>query len=387
MKLNKIQAVKKLAGQRALLRLDLNIPLGANGRVDSVEAWRINRVLVTINYLIQKKTKIIIVAHLGRPEGRVVKSLSLAPVADYLGTLLKKKIVLWSHDFEADYKKSLALAPGQVAMLENIRWHPGEQKNSDVLARRLARLADIYVNDAFANLHRGDTSMLAISKFLPSYAGLLLQEELDHLSPILKTRSSLAIILGGAKIASKIKLIKKFAQRPQRASVLLGGALANTMLRARGYMVGKSLVDKVAIARKLKSRNIFLPVDAIVSKNLSAKTSRLVKIDDIKNDDYIADLGPLTIRRYLSVLRSKKIIVWNGPLGYFENKRFMKASQSLAGVLSKLKATTIIGGGETVTMINQLKLQDKFSFVSTGGGAMLSFLQGDKLPALEVLIK
>src|SRR3990167_6105381 len=181
MKLNKIQAVKKLAGQRALLRLDLNIPLGANGRVDSVEAWRINRVLVTINYLIQKKTKIIIVAHLGRPEGRVVKSLSLAPVADYLGTLLKKKIVLWSHDFEADYKKSLALAPGQVAMLENIRWHPGEQKNSDVLARRLARLADIYVNDAFANLHRGDTSMLAISKFLPSYAGLLLQEELDHL--------------------------------------------------------------------------------------------------------------------------------------------------------------------------------------------------------------
>lgn len=385
MRLNKIQSLKKLSGWRALLRLDLNVPLGPNGRVDPAEAWRLLRVLPTINFLRHRRARIIIVAHLGRPGAKMVKNLSLRPVADYLARLLKTKIELWTHDWKDNYKKSLALRPGQVALLENIRFQPGEQKHSNLLARRLARLADVYVNDAFANIHRSDVSMLAVSQYLPSYAGLLLQEEIRHLAPMLKSGSGLAIILGGAKIATKIKLIKKFVQRPRPAAVLLGGGLANTLLKARAYAVGKSLVEEVSWARTLNSQNIFLPQDVVVTKNLNSRHSRTTDIKTVYRDEYIADLGPQTIEYYLSVLRRKKIIVWNGPLGYFENKKFMAASQKLARALSRSRSKVIIGGGETVTMIRQMKLEKRFNFLSTGGGAMLAFLQGDKLPSLETL--
>lgn len=386
MLLRKLQQVKNLAGQRVLLRLDLNVPLDKKGRVLAAGAWRLERSLPTIRYLLRKRAKVIIVAHLGRPQGRVVPAWSLRPVAKYLAKLLGKQIAVWPHDFSRIYKQSIALPAGAVVMLENIRFQPGEQKGDSVLAKQLAQLADLYVGDAFANIHRPDVSMLAVTKYLPPYAGLLLQDEIKYLSRVLRTKSKLAVILGGAKISSKIKLIKKFVQRGQ---VFLGGALANTVLKARGYPVGKSLVEDsgLTLAKKLKGPRLHLPSDVVVADSFKASQSRIVKVSQVPARSLILDLGPQTIRQYLKVLRQQKSIVWNGPLGYFENKEFRAASRALLLGLAKLKAQVIIGGGETVTMVNQLKLEDRFSFVSTGGGAMLSYLQGDKLLALEALKK
>lgn len=386
MLLRNIQQIKYLAGQRVLLRLDLNVPLDKKGRVLAAGAWRLQRSLPTIQYLLRHQAKVIIVAHLGRPQGRIVPAWSLWPVAKALGRLLKKNIALWPHDFKQIYKQSLVLPAGAVVMLENIRFQPGEQKGDSVLAQRLAKLADLYVGDAFANIHRPDSSMLAVTKHLPSYAGLLLQDEIKYLSRVLQAKSKLAVILGGAKISSKIKLIKKFVQH---GSVFLGGALANTVLKARGYKVGKSLVDDsgLAVAKKLNGSRLHLPTDVVVANNLDASKSRTVKVSRVPARSLILDLGPQTISQYLKVLHQQKIIVWNGPLGYFENKKFRAASRVMLLALAKLKVEVIIGGGETVAMVNQLKLQKKFSFVSTGGGAMLAYLEGTSLPSLDVLYK
>lgn len=386
MLLNKIQDIKKIAEHRILLRLDLNVPLRGS-RVEASEAWRIERALPTINYLIKQKTRIIIVAHLGRPEGKIVPSMSLAPVAKYLAQKLGQKVELWDHDWAQNEMASHHLINGQVVMLENIRFQPREQLNCRRLARNLARLADIYVSDAFGNVHRKDSSMLAITDYLPSYAGLLLQDEISYLESASQATSGLALIMGGAKMETKIKLIKKFVQK---GPVLLGGALANTMLLARRYPVGQSLVDRGAglkLAERLPHKNIYLPSDVVVAANPKASKYQTVAIDQVSKKGYIMDLGEQTIKNYLHILRGKKIIIWNGPLGYFENKVFQKASRQLALAISKMKSKSIVGGGETVAMLREMKLEKKFSFISTGGGAMLSFLQGEKLPALSALIK
>lgn len=381
-----LRSINKLAlkNQRVLLRLDLNVPI-KNGRVPKDGQERILRALPTIKFLLAKKASIIIVAHLGRPDGQVVEKYSLKPVALALQKILGKKIIFWSGDFADHIEASRQLKPGQIVLLENIRFYPAEQKGDKVFAKKLSQLADIYVNDAFGNIHRSDASMQAITYYLPSYAGFLLQDEIKNLSSILASRQGLAVILGGAKISSKIGLLKKFNKIADH--ILIGGAMANTFLASQGHEVGNSVVDKdyLLTAKKLVSKKMLLPLDLVVAKSLEAKISQNVTVDKVPKQAHILDLGPQTIHNYLQTLQKAKLIVWNGPLGYFENKLFIKGSKDLMTAVLKTKAKTIIGGGETVELLKKLHLEKKATFVSTGGGAMLEFLEGKKLPALERL--
>lgn len=366
-----------------MLRLDLNVAVGR--KLDKESTWRLVKALPTINYLLQKQAVVIIAAHLGRPDGRVVKNLTLRPIANYLARLCGRRIELWTKPIAACAKLSQALLPGQVVMLENIRFHKGEDNNSKKFAKDLSKLADLYVNDAFGNIHRPAASMLGVTEFLPSYAGLLVAEEVEKLSKIFTAKQGLAVILGGAKISSKIKLIKKFTKVADK--VLLGGGLANTLLAAQGYELGKSLVDKELLtsSKKLLSKKVILPVDLAVALSTKATKSLMVPIDKVPKEQIALDLGPKTISYFAESLKKAKLIVWNGPLGYFENPLFRTSSLALARALIKLPAKVIIGGGETVTMLSQAGLINKFYFASTGGGAMLAFLENNKLPVLAKL--
>lgn len=381
-----LRSINKVAlkNKRVLLRLDLNVPI-KNAKVPKDGQERILRALPTIKFLLAKKASIIIVAHLGRPDGKVVEKYSLKPVANALQKILGQKIIFWSGDFADHIADSHQLKSGQIVLLENIRFYPAEQKGDKVFAKKLSQLADIYVNDAFGNIHRSDASMQAITYYLPSYAGFLLQDEIKNLSSILASRQGLAVILGGAKISSKIGLLKKFNKIADH--ILIGGAMANTFLASQGHEVGNSVVDKdyLLTAKKLVSKKMLLPLDLVVAKSLEAKISQNVTVDKVPKQAYILDLGPQTIHNYLQILQKAKLIVWNGPLGYFENKLFIKGSKDLLTAVLKTKAKTIIGGGETVELLKKLHLEKKATFVSTGGGAMLEFLEGKKLPALERL--
>ncbi len=381
--LRQLEEIRNLEGKRILLRLDLNVPLDG-AKVSAQGSWRLVRSLPTIRYLLKRKASIIIVAHLGRPEGKRDSQYSLLPVCQALSKLVEKPIEFWANDFRNYYEDSAHLAEGQLVMLENIRFEPGEKKNSRKLAGELSELADVYVNDAFGNLHRQDASMEAITHYLPAYSGFLLREEISNLSQVLEAGSGLSVIFGGAKIADKIKLIKKFSGS---GTVLVGGALANTLLAAAGYRMGKSLVDKSSLntAKKLLKDSVKLPLDVKVAGSFKAKKYRSVDVSRLKHKDIALDIGSQTIKEYQKYLRGAKLIVWNGPLGYFENKKFVDGSRQIAKYLSKLKARVIVGGGETVELIEELGLTDKFYFVSTGGGAMLTFLEGGSMPALERL--
>lgn len=386
MKLNSIRNIKNLKGQRVLLRLDLNVPL-EKAKVSKNGTWRLHRVVPTIKYLTNKGAKVIIVAHLGRPKGQRIASLSLLPVAEALEKILKKDIEFWADDFR-DYKDdSLALANGHVAMIENIRFEPREKLNCKRLAKALSGLGDVYVNDAFANVHRQDSSMDAITNYLPSYAGLLLLDEVANLSKVLEAKKGLVVMLGGAKIATKVKLIDRLSKNSE--AFLLGGALANTMLKAKGYDMGKSVVadDELSLAKKLLKPNIFLPSDLIVASGPKTTKAQKVSVENVAKSKMALDVGPETVKKYKEILAKAKIIVWNGPLGYFENKLFLKASSDIIRAMTKMSAKTIIGGGETVELLDQLKLHDKIDFVSTGGGSMLAFLEGKKMPVLDKLKK
>ena len=383
MKLKNIKDIKNLKGKRVLLRLDLNVPLNKKGKVDKHQDWRLEKALPTIKYLVTKKAKIIIVAHLGRPEGKVVPKLSMLPVANRLSRLIKKPIEFWADDFRDYYEDSEALENSSIAMLENIRFQPREKMNCKRLAKALSKLGDIYINDAFGNIHRNHSSMEAVTNYLPSYSGLLIQEEIEQLSQVLQTKKGLVCIIGGAKIATKVKLIEKLSK--QADNVLVGGALANNFIKAEGYSIGKSLVDKkyIATAKKLLKKNVTVPIDVLVASSPQAKKYKKVSVAAIPPKMMALDIGPVTVRDYLQILHKAKLVVWNGPLGYFENRNFVQSSRQIMKALAKSKAQVIIGGGETVQLVEQLRLTKKCTLVSTGGGAMLSVLQGSKLPSLE----
>ena len=385
MNLRSLEDIKNLKGQRVLLRLDLNIYL-KNKKVVKESIWRLTKVLPTLKYLSKKKAKVIIIAHLGRPQGRDL-NLSLLPIAKYLGKLMKKEIEFWSADFQEYYEDSLALAEGQIVMLENIRFYEREAINCQRLAKALSKLGDLYINDAFAVLHRQHSSLLAILKYLPSYAGFLIKEEVKILEKVMKKKKGLIAILGGAKVKTKIKLLKRFLKISDK--ILLGGVLANTFLKAQGYNMGLSIIEKdsLNLAQKLINKKIVLPLDFSVASGLKSKKYKVVRRDHIPSQGSALDIGPQTVKEYKRILKSANLIIWNGPLGYFENINFRKGSHNLAQEIIKLKTKTIIGGGETVYLLTKYKLRDKFYFVSTGGGSMLAFLEGSSLPALEKLKK
>ncbi len=388
MQLKLISSLKNLKNKRVLLRLDLNVTVAKNKQILKTDAWRLDKALSTLEYLVKKQAKVIIIAHSGRPNGKIVKDLSLAPQAKYLSTLLKQKIAIWPGELKQYTEASHELANGQVVMLENIRYHAREQKNCKRLAKALSNLGDVYVNDAFGNIHRdNDTSMLQITRFLPSYAGFLIAEEVKYLQQILAQPKKLTMIFGGAKVSTKLFLIQKFLNKSEH--ILLGGKLANTVLASKGFVFNQASYDQkeLKLAKKLNNAKILLPVDGVVAKSLDAKKYDVLKIEQATKNNLCVDIGPSTVKEYLRILKTSKMIVWNGPLGYFENKILTKNSQNLARAMAKLKQVTIIGGGETVELVNRLGLLKQFNFVSTGGGAMMTFLEGKKLPALEALSK
>ncbi|MFA5047691.1 MAG: phosphoglycerate kinase [Patescibacteria group bacterium] len=400
MTVKSIKQVNNLKGKKVLLRVDFNVPL-VDGRVGQSEDYRIVKTLPTIEYLSKKGAKIIILAHLGRPEGKIVEKLRLDPVAKRLSQLLKKKVIKSNQILGLETEKKIgAMKNGDILMLENVRFDPREDPPSTPagvygeakkgFARELTGLGEIYVNDAFAVDHRDQASVSIIQNYLPSYAGLLLEQEISHLTRAMKNpKKPLVVIIGGAKMETKIKVIKNFSKVAKK--ILLGGALANTVLHVMGVSVGKSPLELEMFSEvkklKLTNNQIVVPVDGVMAKSYKSQVGRIDALADIKKDELILDVGPDTIKLYEKVLKSAKMVVWNGPMGLIETPFFAQGTIKLIKALTKLKAETIVGGGETVEMIRKMKMDKKFNFISTGGGAMLEFLEGKKLPGLKKLIK
>ncbi len=407
-----IKQLKNLKGKRVILRADFNAPLGKKLEIDKTEDYRLVQTLPTINFLLKKGAKIIILAHLGRPafvplsaglrrgkpafdrrgkpNWQADEKLRLDPVAKRLSQLLKQKVFKSNEILGAETNAKIAkLKNGEILMLENIRFDRREEKGDKKFAKQLAGLGEIYVNDGFAVCHRAQASVSTIQNYLPSYAGLLLEAEIKNLTRVLKNpKKPLVVIIGGAKISTKIKVIKNFL--PVAKNILLGGALANTVLKAMGIGVGRSLIEPKMFSAvkkiKLTDNQLRVPVDGVMAKSYEAKSGRLDALADIKNDELILDIGPDTIKLYEKIIKSAKMAVWNGPMGLIENPAFAKGTKALIKILAQSRAETIVGGGETVQVIRQMKLEKKFDFISTGGGAMLEFLEGKKLPGLRKLI-
>lgn len=390
MKVKAIRQAGNLKGKRVLVRVDFNVPLTKDGKVGQSEDFRIIRTVPTIKYLISRGAKVILMAHLGRPEGKFDPKYSLKPVAKRLSQLLNKKVLLSP---EVVGKKSTELVKslenGDVLMLENVRFHPREEMNCKRFGKQLATLGDVYVNDAFAVSHRAQSSVCAVSEFLPSYAGLLMEDEIKYLGGAMrKPKNPLVVIIGGAKISTKMKVIKNFSKVAKR--ILLGGALANTVLTVMGLSVGKSPIEPEMFAEvkkfKLTDNQIVVPVDGVMATSRESKKSRTDAMGDVRKNELVLDIGPDTVKLYENILKSAKMVMWNGPMGLIENPPFAKGTASLVRFLANSKAETIVGGGETVQIIRKMKLEDKFSFISTGGGAMLEFLEGKKLPGLKKIV-
>jgi len=387
MKLKTIKQVKNLKGKRVLLRVDFNVPL-KNEKVE--DDFRIKAGLATIKYLLSRGASIIILSHLGRPAGKVVPELSNRPVSQRLSKLLNKKVVQLNEVVGSMVERVTGqLKPGQIIMLENVRFHPREEINCQRLAKTLASDVDLYVNDAFAVCHRQAASISAITKYLPSYAGLLLEKEVENLSKVLESRIQPKVaIIGGVKIETKVKVIKNLLNKMDY--VLVGGAVANNVLMQMNYKVGLSLVNKtqLKITKSILYNKLKYPLDVVVAKSRKKNAESQIKaVGKIEKNDIILDIGPDTVELYSNYLKKSKLVVWNGPMGYFEISKYKKSSQEIAEAIAKSKAYSIVGGGETVELIKDLKLIKKFNFVSTGGGAMLEFLEGKVLPGIRPLLQ
>lgn len=389
MKINSIQQVKNLANKNVLLRVDFNVPIKGSKILDN---YKIKRSLATIKFLMEKRAKVILVSHLGRPDG-VDKKLSLKPVAAELGKFLQKKVRLLDVlNLEKAKSQIDKLFPSAVVMLENIRFVKGEEENSEALAKELAGLADIFVLDGFAVAHRKSASVSGVAKHLPAYAGLLLEEEIEGLDQALKSpKKPFVVVLGGVKTETKIPMLKNLLQKANH--ILVGGGIFNTYLWAKGYKVGSSLVDKNLKKEVLKycsKRKVILPVDVIVGAK-DGKLARAVEIKklNIKNKELaIFDIGPKTIKLFSHYIKKSQTLVWNGALGYFEQHPYEYGTYSVARLVSaraKGKAYGITGGGETIEVLKKLRLIGDIDLASTGGGSMLHYLSGKKLPGIEVL--
>lgn len=382
-----------LALKRAFVRVDFNVPLDANRRVK--DDLRIRAVLPTIRKILDEKGKIILASHLGRPKGKPAEEFSLKPVGEYLADLLKLPVAVASDCVGEEVRKQVeGMAPGQILLLENLRFHPEEEKNDPEFSRQLASLAEVYVNDAFSVSHRAHASVHGITRFVPvCAAGYQLEKEVSYLQEVLENpKRPVAMILGGAKVSTKIDLIENLVTKTD--FLLIAGAMANTFLKAQGKGVGKSLVEDDYLetaARLLKKAQamgvkVFLPVDAVVAPSLEVcGTVRQVPVDQVPPDLSILDVGPRTLEVFQSVLGNCRTIVWNGPLGAFETSPFHQGTFALAEFLSDLNALTVVGGGDSAAAIRQAGLEDKVSYVSTGGGAFLEMLEGKTLPGIAAL--
>jgi phosphoglycerate kinase len=384
-----------LAGKRVFIRVDFNVPLDEQGRVSDDQ--RIRAALPTIRHAIERRAKVILASHLGRPKGKPEdrQKLTLEPAGARLSELLKQDVTL-ADDCVGDGVKKLVkdLKDGQVLLLENLRFHPQEEGNDEAFARELASVADVWVNDAFGTAHRAHASTAGMAKFVKEKAaGFLIQKELDYLGKALRTPARpFVAILGGAKVSDKIKVIQNLLSKAD--AILIGGAMAYTFLKAEGVPVGRSRVeeDKLDLARQLlesaraKGVDFLLPVDHVCATEAKETAERRVVNDRAIPDELIGlDIGPKTLDRFRQRILAAKTVFWNGPMGLFEQKPWAEGTFGIARAMAESPAVTVVGGGDSAAAIEQAGLVDKMKHVSTGGGASLEFVEGRELPGIQVL--
>ena len=388
-----IQDETNLNQKKVLLRLDLNVPLD-NGKI--TDTTRIDKILPTINFLLKSEAKIIILSHVGRPNGKVVNEFSLKPICEDLKNKLNENIRLVSKNIKEIKSTDLFNEQDEkIVILENIRFYEEEEKNDNSFAKHLASLADIYVNDAFSCSHRAHASIFEITKFIPSYAGLQLNLEIDALTKITsEIQRPITCIIGGSKISSKINIIKNLIAKFD--NIIIVGGMANNILKYKEYEIGKSIqedncdkiIEEIFSLSKKENCKIIYPEDVAVGKNLDG-SAEIKELNNISKDELILDIGPKTIKAINLLIEESSTILWNGPAGYFENPNFAKGSIEIAKkIIEKNKNNTIYsvaGGGDTVSLLNGIGAINNFNFVSTAGGAFLEYLEGKELPGIKAL--
>ncbi len=380
-----------IKGKRLLMRVDFNVPLDEKGRI--TDDTRIKSALPTIKYALEAPSKLILMSHLGRPKGEIKPEMSLKPCAERLSKLLGKNVKMMPDCIGAEVSSAVReMKDGDVILLENLRFHKEETKNDPDFAKKLADLGEVFVNDAFGTCHRAHASTEGVTKYLPGGMGFLVEKEIAYFDKVLHDpEKPFSLMLGGAKVSDKIAVIENML--PKIDHLLIGGAMAYTFLKSRLKGIGSSRIeeDNVSVANDIfeKARDnnvsIFLPEDHVVARAITAKT-RVKLVKEHIPDGWIGlDIGPKTIKKFEDILKTSKTIVWNGPVGYFELKPFSKGTAAIAKFISGLKATTVIGGGDTAAAINNLGLAGKMSHISTGGGASLEYLEGKPLPGIAAL--
>ena len=391
--MNYIKDQKNLDGKIVLLRLDLNVPL-KNGII--TDDTRIVKILPTLEFLIKNNSKIIIISHIGRPKGEWNDIFSMKPVCEYINKKINKQVKLIKKNIFQLKKEQLFLnSEDQVLFLENIRFYKNEEENDMNFSKHLASLGDLFINDAFSCSHRAHASISEITKYIPSYAGIQFETEVNALEKVTKNiKKPVTCIIGGSKISTKISIIKNLI--PRFDNIIIVGGMANNLLKYKGYSIGKSIqenncetsIDDIIKKSKNYPCSIILPEDVAVGKTMDGN-AKIKELNQIENDDIILDIGPKTINKIKSVINQSKTILWNGPAGYFENPQFSKGSFEIGNQIANQNKLdqifSVAGGGDTFSLINNIDIFHNFNFVSTAGGAFLEFLEGKELPGIKAL--
>ena len=391
--MNNIKDHENLNEKKVLLRLDLNVPL-KNGEI--MDQTRIDKILPVIKFLLSKNTQIIVISHVGRPNGKVDKNLSLKPICENIEKKIEKKIQIFKEDVFKLKKQDFFKNPNdQIVFLENIRFYEEEEKNESSFARHLAGFADLFVNDAFSCSHRAHASLSEITKFLPSFAGLQLETEVNALKKVTtEIKKPITCIIGGSKISTKIGIIKNLI--PKFDNIIIVGGMANNILNHKGNNIGKSIkeencemiINEIFETSKNYSCKLTYPTDVLVGKSMN-DTSEVKELNNIEDDDLILDIGPKTVSKIRNIIEISSTVLWNGPAGYFENPNFANGSYEIAKAISKKNKDgsiySVVGGGDTIALINKINAIKDFNFVSTAGGAFLEYLEGRELPGIKAL--
>tara|TARA_Y100001970_G_scaffold209036_1_gene254829 strand:- start:1851 stop:3029 length:1179 start_codon:yes stop_codon:yes gene_type:complete len=391
--MNYIKNNKNISGKNVLLRLDLNVPI-KKGKI--TDETRIKKIIPILKYLLEKKSKIVVISHIGRPKGKKIEELSLKPICKNLEEKLSIKIKLMRDNIYKLNKLNLfTKSDEKIIFLENIRFYKEEEENDNNFSKQLASLGDIYVNDAFSCSHRAHASISQITKFIPSYAGLQLETEINALKKVTsEIKKPVTCIIGGSKISTKISVIKNLI--PKFNNIIIVGGMANNILKYMGHPIGKSIqennceeiINNIFELSKNYSCSIIFPQDVVVGKAMEGK-AKIKELNEVSNDDLILDIGPRTIDKISKVIEKSKTILWNGPAGYFENSHFAKGSFEIGKKIAERNKLneifSVVGGGDTVYLINNIGILNSFNFVSTAGGAFLEYLEGKELPGIKAL--